>query len=70
MLAGALGKDLLKVKGQDSFAVLGLLCEFLIFVYFVWDTEWFYPLTHRLQEEPHTCHGVAAEDGSLHRCSH
>lgn len=70
MLVGALGKDLLEVEGQDSFPVLWLLCELLTFVHFVWDTEWFYPVTHRLQEEPHPCNGVAAEDRSLHRRGH
>lgn len=32
--------------------------------------EWLYPLAHCLQEEPHPCHGAAAEDGGLHRRSH
>lgn len=32
--------------------------------------EWLYPLAHRLQEEPHPCHGAAAEDGGLHRRGH
>ena len=28
--------------------------------------EWLYPLANLLQEEPHPCHGAAAEDGGLH----